>query len=140
MPCIVPPFSQPIKLELRGIEPLSESLSLPGPTIIVCVFSFPLSGARRQARDFSSFIGSFFSAKLKRKSAPPFMMPIAGAAGDSGSASGIKPLTRNYFLRVCVDPFFYAATVCGWLPELRDPRRNQYNPRFAGERAARRLL
>ena len=35
--------------------------------------------------------------------------------------------------------FIDAATVCGWRPELQNPRRNQYNPWFTGIRPDRQM-
>ena len=45
-----------LKMDLRGIEPLSESLSLAVPPITVAVLTFPWQYAHRQAYCFSSFM------------------------------------------------------------------------------------
>ena len=71
-------------MELRGIEPLSESLSLQSTTIIVCVLTFPPPGARKRAQGLSSFIGTVSPAKLKESRSPPFMMPVTKGAGSFG--------------------------------------------------------
>ena len=63
-------LTQCFSMELRGIEPLSESPSIAVSSIIVYLLTFPLSSANRQAQDFSSFIFSSISAKLKKRSAP----------------------------------------------------------------------
>ena len=44
------------KMDLRGIEPLSESLSLAVSPITVAVLTFPWQYAHRQAYCFSSFM------------------------------------------------------------------------------------
>ena len=45
-----------LKMDLRGIEPLSESLSLAVSPITVAVLTFPWQYAHRQAYCFSSFM------------------------------------------------------------------------------------
>lgn len=45
-------------MEVRGIEPLSESPYSVVSTIIFFVLTFPPSSAQRQALDFSSFMVS----------------------------------------------------------------------------------
>ena len=45
-----------LKVELRGIEPLSEGTSAQASPITVYLLTFPPSAAERQASDVSSFI------------------------------------------------------------------------------------
>ena len=45
-----------LKMDLRGIEPLSESLSLAVSPITVAVLTFPWMYAHRQAYNLSSFM------------------------------------------------------------------------------------
>ena len=52
-------FSSFSRMELRGIEPLSESLFIVVSPITVTVLTFPPWHAQRQAGHFSSFINSF---------------------------------------------------------------------------------
>lgn len=58
-------------VDLAGIEPASESLSLGASPITVAVFTFPLRHAHRQAYRFSSFIirltGQSLPAKVSHK-------------------------------------------------------------------------
>lgn len=51
-------------VDLRGIEPLSESLSLAASPITVDLFTFPYTAAERQAAVLSSFIKSSTFSKL----------------------------------------------------------------------------
>lgn len=62
-------------VDLRGVEPLSESPFIKASPITVFLQTFPRSYAERQAYELSSFIKSFAPAKLKGKSASQFMMP-----------------------------------------------------------------
>lgn len=56
-------------VEVRGVEPLSEDPSIRISPITVLYLTFPLSIAKGHAIGFSSFIFSFYSAKLRNKSA-----------------------------------------------------------------------
>ena len=48
-----------------------------------------------------------------------------------GRQAAIKQLTQRFYCwRLYLIPFWYAVTVCEWLLELQNPRRNQYNPRL----------
>ena len=57
-------------MEVRGIEPLSESPYSVVSTIIFFVLTFPPSNAQRQALDFSSFMGIHVGSKLCRVEDP----------------------------------------------------------------------
>ena len=57
-------------MDLRGIEPLSESPSSQVSSITVSLRTFPHMNAERQASMLSSFIRSSTSAKLRRRSSP----------------------------------------------------------------------
>lgn len=48
--------SKTFKMELRGIEPLSESPSIKASSIIVDLLTFPYDSAEQQALSLSSFI------------------------------------------------------------------------------------
>ena len=62
-------------MDLRGVEPLSESPFIKASPITVSLLAFPRLHAERQAYRLSSFIVSFAPAKLKEKSASQFMIP-----------------------------------------------------------------
>ena len=87
-------------MELRGIEPLSENLSIAASPITVISLTFPPSDAKWQAADFSSFIGSFYPAKLWEKSASPIWRRWLRWWAARGRRAAIKLLTRNYRLRL----------------------------------------
>ena len=87
-------------MELRGIEPLSENLSIAASPITVISLTFPPSDAKWQAADFSSFIGSFYPAKLWEKSASPIWHRWLEWWAARGRRAAIKLLTRNYRLRL----------------------------------------
>jgi len=53
-------------MEVRGIEPLSESPYVVVSTIIVFALTFPQKSAQRQALSLSSFISSLSAAKLRQ--------------------------------------------------------------------------
>ena len=72
-PAIAESFS--IGMDLRGVEPLSESPFIKASPITVSLLAFPRLHAERQAYKLSSFIVSFAPAKLKEKSASQFMIP-----------------------------------------------------------------
>ena len=57
-------------MEVRGIEPLSESPYSVVSTIIFFVLTFPPSSAQRQALDFSSFMVIHSAAKLRQVKGP----------------------------------------------------------------------
>ena len=87
-------------MELRGIEPLSENLSIAASPITVISLTFPPSDAKWQAADFSSFISSFYPAKLWEKSASPIWRRWLEWWAARGRRAAIKLLTRNYRLRL----------------------------------------
>ena len=59
--------SHPVTVvEMRGIEPLSEKATTRLSPSAVCILTFPLPGARRQAQGFSSFINVFQWQSLHR--------------------------------------------------------------------------
>ena len=60
--------SKVLLVDLRGIEPLSESPSIQVSSITVAVLAFPPAHAQRQAYALSSFISSSIPAKLKGRS------------------------------------------------------------------------
>lgn len=61
-PAHAPKIKNPLSIqeifmvEVRGIEPLSEKATAKLSPSAVCVFTFPLPSARRQAQGFSSFM------------------------------------------------------------------------------------
>ena len=87
-------------MELRGIEPLSENLSIAASPITVISLTFPPSDAKWQAADFSSFISSFYPAKLWKKSASPIWRRWLEWWAARGRRAAVKLLTRNYRLRL----------------------------------------
>ena len=56
-------------MDLAGIEPASESLSLAASPITVVLLTFPPATAEQQAAAFSSFINSSTFSKLWKQSA-----------------------------------------------------------------------
>ena len=52
------------QMDLAGIEPASESLSLAASPITVVLLTFPPAAAEQQAAAFSSFINSSTFSKL----------------------------------------------------------------------------
>ena len=116
-------------MDLRGIEPLSESLSIQASPITVILLTFPPSGAGWQASDFSSFINSFFFSKLWRKSAPLSLMPGSKLRETQKPTAAIRQRTLNFRLRLnLISRLVTQSQSCEWLPKLQNPRRNQYKP------------
>ena len=78
-----------------------KSIHLASP-ITASLYSFPLPCAGWQAQGFSSFIRSFFSAKLRRKRSPSWMMPFLQAREPvSRTAAFRRQRARtNYRLRL----------------------------------------
>ena len=96
-----------LNMDLRGIEPLSESLSIQASPITVILLTFPPSGAGWQASDFSSFINSFFFSKLWRKSAPRSLMPESELRETQKPTAAIRQRTLNFRLRLILKWNFY---------------------------------
>ena len=56
-----------VKMEMRGVEPLSENPSAEISSITAYVLTFPRFAAHKQAANLSSFINLFRPQSLKRK-------------------------------------------------------------------------
>ena len=69
-------------MELRGIEPLSESLFIQASSITVALLTFPPEIAEQQALPFSSFIKFSVTAKLRQRSFPYALMPGSLTTGN----------------------------------------------------------
>lgn len=89
------PVFHGVIMDLRGIEPLSESLSLAASPITVADLTFPLPYARRQAEGFSSFIihlpGQSLPDKVSHRIDARF--PTCECVGADEQ---LTLLTRNY--------------------------------------------
>lgn len=70
-------------VEPRGVEPLSENLSTRLSTSVSYVLTFPPSGARKQAQDFSSFIDPT-CGKAYAGWFPTLMTPVSDGVGTAG--------------------------------------------------------
>ena len=118
------------KMDLRGIEPLSESLSLKASPITVAVLTFPRQHAHRQAYHFSSFMihlpGQSLPGKVSHMVDARFPMCECNGADEQ-----LRLLTLTFRLRLyLVSRLVRSLGVCGWLPQLQSPRRNQYKPLY----------
>ena len=74
--------SKVLLVELRGIEPLSESLFIQASSITVALLTFPPEIAEQQALPFSSFIKFSVTAKLRQRSFPYALMPGSLTTGN----------------------------------------------------------
>ena len=115
-------------MDLRGIEPLSESLSLKASPITVADLTFPQQYAHRQAYCFSSFMihlpGQSLPGKVSHMVDARFPMCECNGADEQ-----LRLLTLTFRLRLyLVSRLVRSLGVCGWLPQLQSPRRNQYKP------------
>ena len=115
-------------MDLRGIEPLSESLSLKASPITVADLTFPRQYAHRQAYCFSSFMihlpGQSLPGKVSHMVDARFPMCECNGADEQ-----LRLLTLTFRLRLyLVSRLVRSLGVCGWLPQLQSPRRNQYKP------------
>ena len=116
-------------MDLAGIEPASESLSIQASPITVILLTFPQTTAGWQAAVLSSFMISFFLSKLWEKSAPPDLMPKSELREIQATTATIRQRTLNFRLRLnLISRFLTRSQSRGWLPKLRNPRRNQYKP------------
>ena len=124
-----------LKMDLRGIEPLSESLSLAVSPITVAVLTFPWQYAHRQAYCFSSFM-----IHLPGQSLPGKVSHMVDARFPTCECNGadeqLRLLTLTFRLRLYSGSRLVRSPgVCGWLPQLQSPRRNQYKPWSGSERS-----
>ena len=93
-------------MEVRGIEPLSESPYSVVSTIIFFVLTFPPSNAQRQALDFSSFMVIHVGSKLCRVEDPRVEARIQAAEGLGGLHAIIRQRLLNYLQRLFLMPAF----------------------------------
>ena len=96
-----------LKMDLRGIEPLSESLSLAVSPITVAVLTFPWQYAHRQAYCFSSFMihlpGQSLPGKVSHMVDARFPMCECNGADEQ-----LRLLTLTFRLRLYLVPGWYA--------------------------------
>ena len=117
------------KMDLRGIEPLSESLSLAVSPITVAVLTFPRQYAHRQAYCFSSFMIHLPGQSLPGKVSHIVDTRFPKCECPGADEQQLRLLTRTVRLRLyLVSRLVRSPGVCGWLPQLQSPRRNQYKP------------
>ena len=94
-------------MDLRGIEPLSESLSLKASPITVADLTFPRQYAHRQAYCFSSFM-----IHLPGQSLPGKVSHIVDARFPmcecNGADEQLRLLTLTFRLRLYLVPGWYA--------------------------------
>ena len=94
-------------MDLRGIEPLSESLSLKASPITVAVLTFPRLHAHRQAYRFSSFMihlpGQSLPGKVSHMVDARFPMCECNGADEQ-----LRLLTLTFRLRLYLVPGWYA--------------------------------
>ena len=116
------------QVDLAGIEPASESLFIEASPITVAVLTFPWQYAHRQAYCFSSFMihlpGQSLPGKVSHMVDARFPMCECNGADEQ-----LRLLTLTFRLRLyLVSQLIRSPGVCGWLPKLQSPRRNQYKP------------
>ena len=94
-------------MDLRGIEPLSESLSLKASPITVADLTFPQQYAHRQAYCFSSFMihlpGQSLPGKVSHMVDARFPMCECNGADEQ-----LRLLTLTFRLRLYLVPGWYA--------------------------------
>lgn len=94
-------------MDLRGIEPLSESLSLKASPITVADLTFPRQHAHRQAYCFSSFMihlpGQSLPGKVSHMVDARFPMCECNGADEQ-----LRLLTLTFRLRLYLVPGWYA--------------------------------
>ena len=94
-------------MDLRGIEPLSESLSLKASPITVADLTFPQQYAHRQAYCFSSFMihlpGQSLPGKVSHMVDARFPMCECNGADEQ-----LRLLTLTFRLRLFLVPGWYA--------------------------------
>ena len=94
-------------MDLRGIEPLSESLSLKASPITVADLTFPRQYAHRQAYCFSSFMihlpGQSLPGKVSHMVDARFPMCECNGADEQ-----LRLLTLTFRLRLYLVPGWYA--------------------------------
>ena len=96
-----------LNMDLRGIEPLSESLSLKASPITVADLTFPRQYAHRQAYCFSSFMihlpGQSLPGKVSHMVDARFPMCECNGADEQ-----LRLLTLTFRLRLYLVPGWYA--------------------------------
>ena len=116
-------------MDLAGIEPASESLSLAVSPITVADLTFPPQYAHRQAYCFSSFMIHLPGQSLPGKVSHIVDTRFPKCECPGADEQQLRLLTRTVRLRLyLVSRLVRSPGVCGWLPQLQSPRRNQYKP------------
>ena len=116
-------------MDLAGIEPASESLSLAASPITVADLTFPPQYAHRQAYCFSSFMIHLPGQSLPGKVSHIVDTRFPKCECPGADEQQLRLLTRTVRLRLyLVSRLVRSPGVCGWLPQLQSPRRNQYKP------------
>ena len=115
-------------MDLRGIEPLSESLSLKASPITVAVLTFPWMYAHRQAYNLSSFMIHLPGQSLPGKVSHIVDTRFPKCECPGADEQQLRLLTRTVRLRLYLVGTFNVVSRYGWLLQLPDPRRNQYKP------------
>ena len=116
-------------MDLAGIEPASESLSLAVSPITVADLTFPPQYAHRQAYCFSSFMIHLPGQSLPGKVSHIVDTRFPKCECPGADEQQLRLLTRTVRLRLyLVSRLIRSPGVCGWLPQLQSPRRNQYKP------------
>ena len=123
-------------MDLAGIEPASESLSLAVSPITVADLTFPPQYAHRQAYCFSSFMIHLPGQSLPGKVSHIVDTRFPKCECPGADEQQLRLLTRTVRLRLyLVSRLVRSPGVCGWLPQLQSPRRNQYKPWSGSERS-----
>lgn len=116
-------------MDLAGIEPASEILSLVVSPITADSFSFPLPDDSQQSSGFSSFIlrlhtQSFAYIVSCNYDVVDRICRCVRAASSTQAATATVLLSAFKFKFQLI-----RSPACGWLPRLQKPRRNQYKPK-----------
>ncbi len=122
--------SKVLLVELRGIEPLSEDPFIQASPITVYVLTFPLTYAHKQAYAISSFISLLQSQSFDNRVSHISRCQSLSCEQLKADTLQLRQRLRS-FLRLrlyLVSGLIRSSGVCGWLPKLQNPRRNQYNP------------
>ena len=116
-------------MDLAGIEPASESLFIKASPITVAVLTFPWMYAHRQAYNLSSFMIHLPGQSLPGKVSHIVDTRFPKCECPGADEQQLRLLTRTVRLRLyLVSRLVRSLGVCGWLPQLQSPRRNQYKP------------
>ena len=120
-------------MEMRGVEPLSES-SKPGLSpSAVCVLTFPPPTSRRQDDGFSSFIKSGRPQSLRQL--VPCYYDVDGLRGRTLRVDDRRLSGESYVIVVvsyCFSPLLGGSGSAARFSAPPHPRRNQIRPRVGG--------